>query len=34
VQTAQLYQAIWNAVDKVKAAGVGFDSYVELIGCI
>lgn len=33
VTTAQLYQAIWNAVDKAKAAGVGFDLYVERIGC-
>lgn len=34
VTAAILYRSIWQAVDKAKAGGVGFDLYFERHGCI
>jgi len=33
VQEAALYKQIWQAVNSVKAGGVGFDLYQEKLGC-
>lgn len=30
----QLYQSVWQAVNAAKAGGVGFDLYVEDVGCV
>lgn len=30
----QFYQSVWNQVENTKAAGVGFDLYIEDIGCV
>ena len=34
VTAAVIYRSLWQAVDKVRAGGVGFDLYVEAIGCV
>ena len=34
VFTATLNQSTWAAVDRARAAGVGFDLYVESVGCV
>lgn len=33
VGSAALYRSIWQAINTIKAGGVGFDLYVEDIGC-
>ena len=32
--SATIYRQLWAAIDTARAAGVGFDFYVETIGCI
>lgn len=33
VTAAIIYRNVWQAVDKIRAAGAGFDLYVERLGC-
>jgi hypothetical protein len=33
VQNAAVYQSVYNAIDRAKAGGVGFDLYIERLGC-
>lgn len=32
--SAKLYQSIWAALDQARAGGVGFDIYIEDVGCV
>lgn len=31
--SAALFRSVWQAIDKIRAGGVGFDLYVETVGC-